>query len=91
MRDLFADQLRTDNRLELVKDADLKTLMGELDPLSLPRSEADVSEAVLVTGWGKDGRDEAILFIACAPDNNLKWYGYIKIAGGFSGARLVFQ
>ena len=88
---LYTDYLGTENHLEIVKDADFKILMGERDPLSMPRSDAGVIEAVLVSGWGKDGRDEAILFIACAPDNNLKWYGYIKIAGGFSGARLVFQ
>jgi len=71
-----------------VKDADLKALMGELDPLSLPRGDAGVTEAVLVSGWGKDGRDEAILFIARTPDNSLKWHGWIEIKGGFSGARL---
>ncbi len=88
LQELYTYYLGTDNRLELVKDADLKVLMGELDPLSLPRVEAGVIEAVLVSGWGKDGRDEAILFIARAADNSLKWHGWIVVKGGFSGARL---
>ncbi len=88
LRSLYNDYLGADNRLELVKDADLKALMGGLDPLSLPRSDAGVIEAVLVSGWGKDGRDEAILFIARAADNSLKWQGWITVNGGFSGARL---
>jgi len=88
LRSLYTDSLGIDNRLDWVKDADLKALMGELDPLSLPRPEAGVIEAALVSGWGKDGRDEAILFIARAPDENLKWHGWIEVRGGFSGARL---
>jgi hypothetical protein len=85
---LYTDYLGTENHLEIVKDADFKILMGERDPLSMPRSDAGVIEAVLVSGWGKDGRDEAILFIARAGDDSLKWHGWVVINGGFSGARL---
>lgn len=85
---LYADQLGVENRLALVKDADLKTLMGGKDPLSIPRREAAVMDAVLVSGWGKDEHDEAILFIARRTDNSLKWHGWMQVQGGFSGARL---
>lgn len=88
LQSLYTDHMGADNRLEFVKDADLKALMGGRDPLSIPRAEAGVIEAVLVSGWGKDGRDEAILFIARAADNGLKWHGWIEVKGGFSGARL---
>lgn len=85
---LYADQLGTENKLELVKDADLKTLMGGIDPLSIPGSESAVVGAYLISGWGKDGRDEAILFITTDPADNLKWHGWMRVKGGFSGARL---
>ncbi len=85
---LYADQLGTDNKLELVKDADLKTLMGGIDPLSIPGSELGVMYAYLVSGWGKDGRDEAILFVTMEPADSLKWHGWMQIKGGFSGARV---
>jgi len=85
---LYADQLGTENKLELVKEADLKTLMGGIDPLSIPGSESGVMYAYLVSGWGKDGRDEAILFITMEPADNLKWHGWMQIKGGFSGASI---
>lgn len=71
LKSLYAGQLGAENRLTLVEDADLKALMGGKDPLSIPRPEAGVTDAFLVTGWGTDGRDEAILFVARQPDNSL--------------------
>jgi hypothetical protein len=85
---LYDDMLGTEPRLELVKDADLKALMGGVDPLSIPGSESGVIYAYLVSGWGKDGRDEAILFITMEPDDALKWRGWMQIKGGFSGTRI---
>jgi hypothetical protein len=40
VKSLYAEQLGVENRLELVKDADLKALLGGKDPLSIPRDEA---------------------------------------------------
>jgi hypothetical protein len=88
LKSLFADQLGPENRLVPVKDVDLKALMGGRDPLSIPRSDANITGAFLVSGWGKDGNDEAILFIARQADNSLKWHGWMVIKSGFSGARL---
>ena len=86
---LYTDQLGTDIKLELVKDADLKALLGGIDPLSIPGSESGVMYAYyLVSGWGKDGSDEAILFITMEPADSLKWHGWMQIKGGFSGARI---
>jgi hypothetical protein len=88
LKALYATQLGTENHLEAVVDADLKELMSSKDPLSIPNGEMGVPEAFLVSGWGKDGRDEAILYIAHQADDSLKWQGWIQIQGGFSGARL---
>ena len=88
LKSLYDDQLGADIKLELVKDADLKTLMGGIDPLSIPGSESGVMYAFLVAGWGMQGLDEAILFITMEAADNLKWHGWLQIKGGFSGARL---
>jgi hypothetical protein len=87
LKSLYSDQLGAEIRLEPVKDADLKALMGGIDPLSIPSSEAGVLYAFLVSGWGKDGRDDAILFVTRQADDNLKWHGWMKVQGGFSGVR----
>lgn len=88
LRELYDYYLGAENTLEWVEGADLIALMGETDPLDFPRAEAGVIEAALVGGWGMEGRDEAVLFIARAADGSLKWHGWIVIQGGFSGARL---
>jgi hypothetical protein len=88
LKTLYATQLGSENHLALVEDADLKTLMGSKDPLSIPNNGTGAPEAFLVSGWGKDGHDEAILFIAHQADDSLKWQGWIQIRGGFSGAHL---
>lgn len=85
---LYTSYLGADNLLEWVEDVDLPALMGGFDPLSLPRPEAGVVEAALVSGWGLDGRDEAVLFLSRLPDGSFKWHGWIVVQGGFSGARL---
>jgi hypothetical protein len=88
LQDLYTSYLDADNHLEWVEDADLPALMGGRDPLSMPRTEAAVVEAALVSGWGLDGRDEAIMFLSRLPNGSLKWHGWIVVKGGFSGARL---
>lgn len=92
MDDLPADALDTmlnerldgENKLAVVQNADLYTLMGDKSPLTLPRLEAGVESAFLVSGWGKDGRDEMVLFIARRPDNSLRWHGALLVPGGFT-------
>lgn len=87
LNELYTNYLSPESKLAVVNDIDLKALMGGTDPLSFPRAEAGVKITWLVTGLGKDGRDEAVLFIARQPDNSLKWQGYMLVKGGFSGAR----
>jgi hypothetical protein len=84
---LYTSETGADRQLALVEDVDLQALMGGSDPLSLPGNEAGVIEAALVSGWGQDGLDEAVLFIARRPDNSLRWQGWLRIPGGFNGAR----
>ncbi len=62
--------------------------MGGKDPLSILGGEAGVTHAFLVSGWGMDGLDEAVLFVSRQADNSLKWHGWMRVRGGFSGERL---
>jgi hypothetical protein len=77
-----------DVHLEWVKDADLQALMGGADPLSCGYSNRRMEQAVLISGFGKDGRDEFALTLARDDDNSLRWAGWIRFKGGISGARL---
>ncbi len=86
LEQLYAEQLGTDFQLALVKDADLKALLGGVDPLSIPGSESGVMYAYLVSGWGKDATDAAILFITVEPADSLKWHGWLQVKRGFSEA-----
>jgi hypothetical protein len=88
IKSLTTEQLGAGSRVELVEGADLIALMGGKDPLTIPRSEAGVVDAFLVSGWGKDGRDEAVLFLSRGPADEIQWRGWLLIPGGFSGARL---
>ena len=88
LKAILDEELTAGSTLTLVKSADLKALMGGTDPLTIPRADAEVVEAFLVSGWGKDGRDEAILFVARQANNSLMWHGWMQVKGGFSGARL---
>lgn len=84
---LYTEYLGAENRLAWVEDADLPTLLGGFDLLSIPRAEAGVFEAALMSGWGLDGRDEAALFLARLSDGSLRWQGWIVFKGGISGVR----
>ncbi len=87
LQELYGSELGAGAALAQVQGADLQALLGGIDPLAFPRAEAGVVEAVLVGGWGQSGLDEAVLFIARRPDNSLAWHGWMRINGGFSGAR----
>ena len=87
LQSMYENEFSEPINLTPIKDADLKALMGDFDLQGFPRAEAGVEFFWLVSGWGKDRQDEAILFIARQPDNSLKWQGYMLVQGGFSGAR----
>lgn len=45
--------------------------------------DVDVADLMYVTGWGSEGEDEAILYIARRPDGSLYWHGALVAPGGF--------
>ncbi|RPJ44602.1 MAG: hypothetical protein EHM21_10090 [Chloroflexi bacterium] len=84
LRELYQDQLGDEIKLGVAPGVDLPLLMGGTNPLDIPRPEVNVVDAIVVTGWGKDGKDEAILFVSRQPDNALRWAGTLVVKGGFT-------
>ncbi len=84
LRELYQDQLGENIQLKVAPGVDLPLLMGGINPLDILRPEANVIDALVISGWGKDGTDEAILFISRLPDNSLRWAGTLVIKGGFT-------
>ena len=84
LRELYSDQLGSPGKVGTAANVDLKALMGGTDPLGILRPEVGVVNTLVMTGWGKDGEDEAILFIARQPDRSLRWAGTMVIMGGFT-------
>ena len=84
LRELYSDQLGSPGKVGTAANVDLKALMGGTDPLGILRPEVGVVSTLVMTGWGKEGEDEAILFIARQPDRSLRWAGTMVIKGGFT-------
>lgn len=61
---------------------DLTALLG-MDPVTIVGPEVVQASPLFTSGWGQDGRDEAILFIAENPDGSFYWYGVLFAIDGF--------
>lgn len=83
---LFPGELGEGRVLTPAAGADLPALLGGADPLAMPGG-GGVEQAVLVSGWGIDGLDDAVLFVARQTDNSLRWRGWLRVNGGFNAAR----
>lgn len=84
------EQLRTnyigpDTQLVFDRDVDLAPILGGSDPESFANPEVDIVEMFFVDGWGLEGNDEAIIFIAQRSDGSLYWHSVLIAMGGFSG------
>jgi hypothetical protein len=66
------------------RDVDLGSILGT-DPGTIAGPEANIVEMFFADGWGLEGNDEAILFIAQRPDGSFYWHSVLLALGGFSG------
>lgn len=48
--------------------------------------DVNVAKMLYATGWGLQGTDEALLYIARRPDGSLYWHGVLSAFGGFGDA-----
>jgi hypothetical protein len=69
----------------LTSDAakDLTTLLGGLNPYTIMGLDPAKSQALYVSGWGADGKQEAILYATGRADGSLYWYGVLVAPYGF--------
>lgn len=64
-------------------DFDMNSPIYNLDMKTFFGPESNPEASVLVSGWGMDGQDEAILIISSLPDGSLNWQGVLVAKGGF--------
>jgi hypothetical protein len=64
-------------------DKDLNTLLGGLNPYSIMGLDPSNSLAFYVTGWGLDGKAEAILYMTRLANGNPYWHGVLIAPTGF--------
>ena len=85
IKDLLAFHLGETAVLTADPGRDLTGLLDDgMDPVSVLGLDVDQVSAYFVSGWGLNGEDEAILYIAHQPDGSLYWYGTLVGPGGFA-------
>ncbi len=70
----------------LVSDAnkDLTALLGGSNPYSIMGLDPAKSQALFVSGWGSDGKSEAILYVTRRADGSLYFHSVLIAPGGFA-------
>lgn len=63
---------------------DLITLLGGSNPYSIMNLDPSKSLALFVSGWGLDGKGEAILFVTQGLDGKYKWDSVLIAPTGFA-------
>jgi photosystem II stability/assembly factor-like uncharacterized protein len=63
---------------------DLNTLLDGLNPYAIMGLDPTKSQALFVSGWGLDGKDEAILYMTRRADGSLYWHSVLVAPGGFA-------
>jgi hypothetical protein len=61
---------------------DLVALLGT-DPVTIVGPGVIEARSLFTSGWGSEGKDEAVLFIAKQPDGSLYWHGFLFAKDGF--------
>jgi photosystem II stability/assembly factor-like uncharacterized protein len=63
---------------------DLTALLGGANPYSIMGLDPAKSKALYVSGWGLDGKIEAILYVTQRADGSLYWHSVLIAPYGFS-------
>ncbi len=63
---------------------DLTSVLNGMDPLSVFGIDVGPNFALFASGWGLDGRDEAVLYVNYLLDGSLYWHGALVAKGGFT-------
>ncbi len=87
--DLAIQQLQTNyigpnTHLSPDPNKDLVTLLGGMNPYSVMGLDPARSQALFVSGWGLDGKGEAILFVTTRSDGSVYWHSVLIAPTGFA-------
>jgi photosystem II stability/assembly factor-like uncharacterized protein/uncharacterized protein YgiM (DUF1202 family) len=63
---------------------DLNALLGGLNPYTIMGLDPSNSQALFVSGWGLDGKGEAILYVTKNAEGNLYWNSVLIAPIGFA-------
>lgn len=63
---------------------EVTTFPSDTDPLSLFGLDVGPNHMLFVSGWGPEGKDEAILYFNYLLDGSLYWHGVLVAKGGFA-------
>ena len=79
-----ASPVSADPRMNLVD------LLGT-DPVTILGPDVIEATALFTSGWGAEGRDEAILFVARRPNGEVYWHGFLFAKDGFAQSGPIVQ
>jgi photosystem II stability/assembly factor-like uncharacterized protein len=68
---------------------DLTTLLGGTNPFSIMGLDPSTSQALYVSGWGQDGKGEAILYVTMGTDGKWYWNNVLIAPTGFALQNLI--
>jgi hypothetical protein len=80
---LKLNHLHANSSVTAEHDKDLSTLPGGTDPFSVLGLDVGPNHMLFVSGWGPEGKDEAILYMNYLLDGTLYWHGVLIAKGGF--------
>jgi len=81
---LGLNHLNANSSITTDSGKNLTTLPGGTDPLSVLGLDVGPNHMLFVSGWGSDGKDEAILYVNYLLDGTLYWHGVLVARGGFA-------
>lgn len=81
---LQLNHLGADATIVAGPDRDMSEFPEGADPFSAFGLDVGPNHALFVSGWGPDGKDEAILYMNYLLDGTLYWHGVLVAEGGFA-------
>lgn len=81
---LQLNHLSADATIVAGPDRDMSEFPEGADPFSAFGLDVGPNHALFVSGWGPDGKDEAILYMNYLLDGTLYWHGVLVAKGGFA-------
>jgi hypothetical protein len=83
IQQLQTNYIGTSTQLGSDPSKDLSALLGGLNPYSIMGLDPSNSQALFVSGWGLDGKGEAILYVTRRPDGTLYFDRVLIAPTGF--------